>query len=170
MVRYFQRKFRVLKREGDEDLLQECLTHWYFKRDQHDSTKPAACKTYMSKVVENKIMDILESTTRHKRKLAYQSVALEDLIKNFDSDDYSDDLAVEDENLKAALKTDIKVVLLRAIEKLSHRQQKLCRLIQDDGLNLKQASERLNIPRTTLYEDVFRIREIFREEGLKDYL
>lgn len=146
------------------------MTHWYFTRDQYDPSRPAACKTFMSRVIENKLMDIIKERESQKRKGYYQSVSLEELTANFDGDDYSEDLAVEDENLASAIKSDVSEILLRAYKKLSRRQREICRLIQIEGLNLKQTSERLKIPRTTLYDDIFRIRDVFREEGLRDYL
>ena len=65
---------------------------------------------------------------------------------------------------------DLCKILARAIDKLSHRQRKLCRLIKDKGLNIKQVSEQLKIPRGTLFDEILRIREVFKEEGLRDYL
>lgn len=115
-------------------------------------------------------MDVIKERESQKRKGYYQSVSLEELTADFDSDDYSDDLAVEDENLASVIKSDVSEILLRANKKLSRRQKEICRLIQIEGLNLKQTSERLKIPRTTLYDDIFRIRDVFREEGLRDYL
>lgn len=169
MIRYFQLKFTVLKREGFEDLLQECLTHWFFKRDQFDLSKPAACETYMTKVITNKLKDIVESRDRQKRRALYKNVSLDDLLG--DDEDWSTDfLAVEDKNFDAALKSDAGEILLKALEKLSRRQQELCRLIREEGLSLNQAGSKLNIPRATVYDEILRIREVFRKEGLSDYL
>ena len=79
-------------------------------------------------------------------------------------------MAVEDENIEAVLKSDKNKVLLIALEKLSCRQKELCRLLKDEGLSLNQAGEKLGLPRATVYDEVLRIREVFRKEGLKDYL
>ena len=170
LVWEFQEKFRVLKSEGREDLLQECLTHWYFKKCQFDSSKFIALKTYMSRVIENKLMDIIELKERQKRKIIYQSISLDELMSHINEEECSDHLIADDESFKAALTSDINLVLLKALEKLSHRQQELCRLLRDEGLNMKQVSEKLNIPRGTLFDEILRIREIFRNEGLMDYL
>ena len=100
----------------------------------------------------------------------YQSIAIEELNKDFDGDDYSEGLAVDDENFDAALKSDMSDVLLKALEKLSRRQQELCHLIRKEGLSMREVSKKLNIPRGTLFDEILRIREVFRNEGLKDYL
>jgi RNA polymerase sigma-70 factor (ECF subfamily) len=169
LIRHFQSKFTVLECEGFEDLLQECLTHWFFKRDQFDPLKPAAYKTYMAKVIVNKLQDIAESQGRQKRKALYKSVSIDELLGD-DEDLSAGFLSVEDENFDKALKSDACDVLLKALEKLSRRQQELCRLIREEGLSLNQAGSKLNIPRATVYDEILRIREVFRREGLKDYL
>lgn len=149
--------------------MQECLMHWFLKRDQFDSSKAAACPTYMTKVITNKLKDIVESRGRQKRKAVYQNVSLDDLL-NDDEDLGISALAVEDESFDAALKSDTNEILLKALEKLSRRQQELCRLIREEGLSLNQAGSKLNIPRATVYDEILRIREVFKKEGLRDYL
>ena len=76
----------------------------------------------------------------------------------------------EDQNFEDALRSDISGVLRRALRKLSCRQREMCRLIKVEGLSMNQVSQKLNIPRGTLFDEVLRIREVFRNEGLKDYL
>ena len=115
-------------------------------------------------------MDIIESKHRKKRKTIYQTFSLDDPSFQRDEEDNIKQILADEECFRESYKCDIGDVLRRAKEKLSRRQKELCRMLQVDGLNLKQASEKLNIPRTTVYEEVFRIRDVFREEGLKDYL
>lgn len=170
LVWQFQRNFPTLAREGKEDLLQECLIHWYFKKGHYDQSKLVACKTFMSQVIENKLKDILEVKERQKHKTIFKSVSIDDLLNGIDDDSYCQQLAIDDERFKSILKSDINLILLSALEKLSGRQQELCRLIREEGLSLNQVSKKLNIPRATLYDEVLRIREVFRKEGLKDYL
>jgi RNA polymerase sigma-70 factor (ECF subfamily) len=43
-------------------------------------------------------------------------------------------------------------------------------LLGEEGLSIKEAAERLRIPRGTLYEEIKRIRKIFAEHGLEGYL
>ncbi|MBL8012830.1 MAG: sigma-70 family RNA polymerase sigma factor, partial [Candidatus Omnitrophica bacterium] len=99
-----------------------------------------------------------------------KSVSIDDLLNGIDDDSYCEQLAIDDESFESIHKSDINLILLNALEKLSGRQQELCRLIREEGLNLNQVSKKLNIPRATLYDEVLRIREVFRKEGLKDYL
>lgn len=97
-------------------------------------------------------------------------MSMDELNEHVDEEGCVDHPISDEESFRAILKCDVGDVLLQALEKLTYRQRKLCRLIQVDGLNVKQASEALNIPRTTLYEEIFRIRAVFQEQGLKDYL
>jgi len=170
LVKYFQKRIATLQREGFDDLLQECLTHWYFVRDRYDDRKAANKKTFMRQVFENKIFDLLEQRVSVKRKAVYQSVSLDELTEGLDGETYIDELAVEDQNFEEVLRSDVGRVLKRAMAKLSGRQRELCRLIKVEGLNMKQASQKMNIPRGTLFDEVLRIREVFRDEGLTDYL
>ena len=170
MVKYFQKRIATLQREGFDDLLQECLTHWYFVRGRYDDTKAANKTTFMRQVFENKIFDLLEQRVSVKRKAVYQSVSLDELTEGLDGETYIDELAVEDQNFEEVLRSDVGRVLKRAMAKLSGRQRELCRLIKVEGLNMKQASQKMNIPRGTLFDEVLRIREVFRDEGLTDYL
>ena len=169
LIKQFQMQFKVLDRESLDDLMQECLTHWYFKRDQYDLCKPANCRTYMRRVTENKLRDIVKAKVRNVRKALYNSLPI-DMFLIDDEDDLSGCFTVVDHDLENAAGDDLSKLLARAIEKLSHRQRELCRLIQEDGLNMKQVSERLNIPRGTLFDEILRIRDVFRQEGLRDYL
>lgn len=146
------------------------MAHWYFVRSRYDDAKSAAKKTFMRRVFENKILDLLKLRVNEKRKALYQSVSLDELTEGLDEETYIDELAVEDQNFEEVLRSDIGRVLKRAMAKLSGRQRELCRLIKVEGLNMTQASEKMNIPRGTLFEEVLRIRDVFRNEGLTDYL
>lgn len=64
---------------------------------------------------------------------------------------------------------DLPEAMARVMANLSFRQKQLCRLLSD-GINQVQAGEKMNIPRTTLQAEIKRIREVFRAEGLEEYL
>ena len=58
----------------------------------------------------------------------------------------------------------------RALARLTPVQRQLCRMLGEEGLTIKEAAERLRIPRGTLYEEIKRIRRVFADQGLGDYL
>jgi DNA-directed RNA polymerase specialized sigma24 family protein len=53
---------------------------------------------------------------------------------------------------------------------LTPAQQRLCLMLGEEGLSIKEAAEKLRIPRGTLYEEIKRIRQVFADFGLDDYL
>ena len=55
------------------------------------------------------------------------------------------------------------------MKKLTPRQRRLCALLGEEGLSIKEAAARLRIPRGTLYEEIKRIRKVFADHGLGDY-
>lgn len=56
------------------------------------------------------------------------------------------------------------------LQKLTPKQKELCLLLGEKGLTVKEASEYLKTPRSTIYDELKRIRTIFMKEGLEDYL
>ena len=168
LVRHYQKRFVVLRREDTNDLMQECLAHWYFRRDRYDPSR-AGYKTFMQRVIKNKLRHIIEAKKRNIRKALYTSVPM-DVFLIDDDDDLSGCFLVFDREFEHMSYEDLITVLARAMDKLSRRQKKLCRLIKDEELNMSEVSERLKIPRATLFDEILRIREVFQKEGLKDYL
>jgi DNA-directed RNA polymerase specialized sigma24 family protein len=43
-------------------------------------------------------------------------------------------------------------------------------MLGEEGLSIKETAELLRIPRGTLYEDIKRIRKLFADRRLDDYL
>jgi DNA-directed RNA polymerase specialized sigma24 family protein len=66
--------------------------------------------------------------------------------------------------------TDLRLEIVRTLEKLSPQQKELCRLIGEEGLSINEACSHFGKHRSNIYRDVIRIKEVFEKEGLKDYL
>jgi len=167
LVGEFCGKWSLLKREGFEDLLQECLTHWYFAKDKYDPKDKASMKTFMRRVTRNKLADIVKRIYSEKRKALHEAVPLDESIL---TDKEESDLSVESDALKNISSTDLNASLRKAFQKLSPKQKKLCKLLYEEGLNINEASKYFKTHRRTVYKEVARIREIFEKEGLRDYL
>ena len=149
--------------------MQECLTHWFFAKDQFDPAREVTVKTFMKRVVKNKLFNILEERTAKKRQVDSKSISLNQLLE--DSEGSAEKfIAVENNIMKTIKDTELPVALSKAFERLSGRQKELCRLLGEEGLSVSEASKRLSIPRRTLRDEVERIRDVFRKEGLEDYL
>jgi RNA polymerase sigma-70 factor (ECF subfamily) len=174
LVNAFQAQWLCLEREDFADLLQECLTHWFITRDSYEPTREASEKTFMAKVVRNKLTDLVREREADKRKIAHLAVSLDaPLGSGEDSHSLIDEIkegktgnVPGDPFLEIQLKIDLSTVL----HKLTPKQKKLCDLLGAKGLNVKKASEYLETPRATIYDEIKRIKKIFEKEGLKDYL
>jgi RNA polymerase sigma-70 factor (ECF subfamily) len=174
LVNEFRGKQPCLQREGVEDLMQECLTRWFFVRDDYDPTREASPKTFMGRIIRNKLTDILREQQADKRKVAHLTISLDVPLGN-DADsatllDKLDDSAATDSYTDAFSEVDLRMDLAKVLQKLDSRQKNICHLLGKDGLSIKEASNRLGTPRSTTYDEIERIRKIFQKEGLQEYL
>ena len=170
LVREFQNGSKGLAQEGFEDLLQESLMHWFFVKDKFDPAREVTQKTFMKRVIKNKLLNILEEKFAKKRQVQLKSISLNGLLEEGESGTFEKFLGVESETRKTMADQDLSQALQKAFYKMSSRQKELCRLLGEEGLNVSEASKRMSIPRSTLQEEIKRIREVFRKEGLQNYL
>lgn len=176
LVNQFREKNTCLKREEFNDLLQEVFIHWYLNKDKYNSNRDASEKTFMAKVVENKLTDILREIKTDKRTSNYQTISLDQPLEDDESCSTLSDVINEGDILSRSntlspfLKILLKIDLSRAFLKLNSRQKKICNLIISEDLNISELSLYLNTPRTTIFDEIKRIRKIFEKEQLKDYL
>jgi len=172
VIEKFRRQWKCLELEGFDDLLQECLTHWHFSKDDYNPSAGANERTFMSRVVEHKLQKIIRDLNRDRRSILNKTLSLDAPISNEeDSPTYLDQLS-EDEGHVSNLhiSAELKIDISKTIQKLTPQQRELCRLLGEEGLNISEASELLKTPRGTLYEDIKRIKAIFQQENLHEYL
>ena len=169
LVKDFRNKWQCLEREFIDDLIDECLKHWFFAKDSYSADKEASLKTYMARVVTHKLYDLVKERQRIKRKDFFKSVSLNQFLEeNSDSPFLADpsQKSQYDQTDHAELVSRIQ----KAYQQLTPNQKKLCEAIKDGQLTITQVSFQLKIHRSTVYEEIKRIREIFETEGLKKYL
>ena len=174
LVNEFQRNWPCLQREEFEDLLQECLTHWLFNKDSYDPTEGASKKTYMGRIVRNKLRELVRDRETDKRKIAYIAISVDEPLEGDASpftlidmiSEYKPTSVVPDPSLEILSRIDIST----ALEKLTPNQKLLCSLLHEEGFTVTELSEYLKTPRSTLYDEIKRIRKIFMKEGLGEYL
>lgn len=174
LVDEFRRRWECLRQDAFEDLLQECLTHWFFARDEYDSARKASPQTFMARVIRNKLTDLVREGEADKRKTAYLTVSLDAPLCDDENGRTLLDRIIKrpgtgvrsDPELDIQLKIDVTA----ALRKLSPKQKKLCCLVREDGLAVKEISDYLETPRSTVCDELKRIRTIFMDEGLEDYL
>ena len=171
LVDQFKRRWRCFAKDDFEDLLQECLSHWYFRRDKFMDSKGASKSTYMSNVIKNKLMDMVAERMAEKRKTDQMSISLDAPISEDDETAIIDKIA---DKLTEDISSVIHVIGLKndlatALDKLTPQQKELCRLLED-GVSIKEAGQKLNIHRSTVYEEIKRIAQTLEGDGLKNYL
>lgn len=175
VVGEFRRRSRIIARHEFDDLVQDCLLHWIAVRRTlvRDPDNPPV--GYMAQVLRNKLTDSMREQSADKRAGDLQKVSLDATV------DGSEDGMTLAESLDASRtarsgeggETDLhhaRMDLLRVLVLLTPAQRRLCLMLGEQGQSVKEAAEHLRIPRGTLYEEIKRIRKVFAEHGLADYL
>ena len=167
----FQKSFEILEKEAFDDLYHECLTHWYFVKDQYREEKEASYRTFLSRVIKYKLHDILRLNSCAKRKPFFNSLCIDD-VSNSEGEPMhvSSVLMMFENGFQKIYEKELPGVLLKAMDKLSRRQKELCRLLGEGDGNLQEVVRQMNVPRSTLKDEIKRIKEVFRNEGLEDFL
>ena len=175
LVGKFRLQSRSLERETFDDLMQECLTHWIVARRKLDPDPGGPPVAYLTGVVRNKLLDLAREREAEKRHGDLETVSLDQplgeskdapsLAEVLDGTDGTE--ADRDDALDAR---DAQIDLARALRKLTDAQRRLCQLLGEEGPPIKEASERLRIPRGALYEEIKGMRKVFADHGLDDYL
>jgi len=155
-----------------DDLLQECLLHWYQKRGKYRECKGTTKKTFMGKILKRRLQEVLRDQSTDKRKINLLTeplvIAPDDSELDGDSFDVSDKKQKKDFDLSQhyiAMESDVASV----ISKLPSVQKKMCHLIME-GYSMAHISRILNKPRATLYDEIKRIQKIFLDHRLNEYL
>lgn len=163
LIRNFQESYPWIKGLDFDDLLQECLFHWYLHRGSYREGKGASAKTYMAKVMKNQLQIILREQQADKRKAVHEAMSLDEPIGENETP-LGEILVNPESPTDYAIRLDIEAVL----ELLTPLQKEICQLLAQE-YPVKRVAEMLRKPRTTVRDEIKRIREIFLQKGLKDY-
>jgi RNA polymerase sigma-70 factor (ECF subfamily) len=175
LVSEFRRRSRGLARDEFDDLMQECLAHWIVVRRKLAPDPGAPPVGYMAQVIRNKLTDLIREKAADKRAGEQDALSLDAALDGSEDGATLADLLADDES---AQRNETGVVdrhharldIGRAMARLTPVQRQVCQMLGEEGLSIKGAAERLRIPRSTLYEEIKRIRKIFSDQGLGDYL
>jgi RNA polymerase sigma factor (sigma-70 family) len=175
LIGEFRRQSRSLAREDFDDLLQECLMHWLEVRRRLSPNPGGPPIAYMARVIRNKLIDLAREREAAKRQGDLDSVSLDDTLSASDDAptfaELIDAVRSREQSAETLLSPDdARIDIANAMSKLTSRQRRLCVLLGEQGFSIKEAAERLRIPRGTLYEEIKRIRKVFADHGLGDYL
>ncbi len=172
LISEFKKQWTCLKYEDFDDLLQECLSHWYRVREKFDPAKKTSIKTYMAKVIKTQLLYKVRPLSAKKRKTDQVSISLDEPVSD---EEGAKTLAEEIPDTRPgavdeALKNELKQRLKKVLEKLSPEQREICRLMGEEGLSIPEASKVLNKHRSFIDRQIIRMRRLFKNEGLREYL
>lgn len=169
LIRGAQRDYVCIRNESFEDLLQECLVHWFFMKDQYRPELGTSERTFLNRVTRNKLTDLMRIKGSNKRKVFYLSESLDTMENERAMRTKEKTLMDEDQVVSKITAEDLLDAISKATANLSFRQKQLCRFLME-GMSIAKAGEKMDIPRTTLNEEVKRIRVVFQEAGLEEFL
>jgi RNA polymerase sigma-70 factor (ECF subfamily) len=151
-----------------EDLVQECLLHWWVQKPKYRQSRGASIATFLRRVVNNKLFDLERGAKAQKRGQGRSSESLDQPLGEDEpeGDTLADYIADPANTEWEALH---RVSLAAALSRLSPRQEQIINGLRDE-YTVSQISRQLGVPRATLYDDLKRIRQIFRDEGLNQFL
>ncbi len=168
IIRNQKGKWKCLERIDEEDLLQECLTHWLLRRETFNPESGAKKNTFMARVILNKLMDIVREQSSDKRKVIHQCSSLHQPVNDEDESPLLIDTLASKFDLKAHI--EIRSAIEHSLSLLTSSQQKLCKLLKEENMRIEDLSKALGVERTTVYRQIKRIRQIFENEGVKIFL
>ena len=152
-----------------DDLVQECLLHWWQQRSRYAEEHGASRQTYMNRVLTNRLRDLRREEQAEKRRADYKPLSLDapfgddgDTLADFFRDAGSDPAA-------EAEHADLVDRLARIRGRLLPRQRAVFDAWASD-IPKARIARGLDISRDTVHEDIRRIRQVCRDEGLEDFL
>jgi len=171
LVSDFIKTRRCFQEYDFDDLMQECLTHWLSVRDGYDEGRRASKRTFMGHVIRNKLKDLVAQRQAEKREPTYFAISLDAPLVEGESRTLLDEIeetTADERTRDLCLEVGLSVDLAKALEKLTPRQQDICRLAME-GYDVTEMSKELGLSRSTIYEEKKRIRDFFHKQGLEDY-
>ena len=162
-VAHFQAKYPWLQGLDFNDLLQECLIHWYFNRARFEEGKRASITTFMAKVVSVQLQLILRKELSDKRRAGHLTESLDKPLGGGETT-LADVIPADETWSSISIHIDVR----SALEELTPLQRRICNLL-GQGYSVKGVAEMLGKPRSTVRDELKRINQVFYRIGLKDY-
>jgi len=179
LIKYKARQLvgRVGFTESDrEDLEQEMILDLLRRLPKFDP-KRAGRNTFIARIVEHKVATIIEAQKAGMRDYRLCSCSLNDRLEDeegrsiermetIDQEDYlrrTGKLSRPMSELR-----NLSIDLRRAVQTLPPELRELCKRLQTESVT--EISRDTGIPRGTIYESIKKLRAIFEDAGLKDYL
>ena len=82
IINEYREKYKYLRQESFDDLLQDCLICWLDLRERYDPGREASKKTFMAGVIKKELEKIAEKLKAHKRKTIFEAVSLDEPLND----------------------------------------------------------------------------------------
>ncbi len=167
VIKRYQNEGASLKHESFEDLLQECLIQWFYSQNKYDSQGGASKSTYMARIVTNKLHDIARGCSADKRRIFKESYSLDQPASEEEDTPIVETIS---NGKDFRVQSDLHITLSQAYSKLTPNQRKLCDFLRDGYFSPTDLEELMGVGRATVYREIERVKNVFKNEGLKDFL
>lgn len=164
-VRQFRSTCQCLGRDFEDDLVDECLKHWFSQRDTVKPEEEEKRRAYMVTIVRNYLCNIVEGRRTKKRNEYYQAVSLNQFLEENPNSSILAHNPPDEFQLP-----ELRAKLTNIFQRLNPQQKKVFQALQDGDLSVTTISVRLKVHRATVHNEIKRMREIFESEGLREYL
>jgi len=179
IIRYKARQLvgRVGFTESDRQDLEQEMIFDLLRRLPKFKPERAQRNTFIARVVEHKVATIIEAQKAGMRDYRLCSCSLNDRFENEEGGSVERiDTINQDDYLQRTGKLSRPISDLRglsidvrsAVEKLPPELRELCKRLQVESVT--DISRDTGIPRGTIYESIKKLRSLFEDAGLKDYL
>lgn len=159
-----------------EDLEQELMLHVLERLPKFDATK-ATAKTFVARVIDRKVGKLIRHRNCQMRDPQREDFSLNEHIDDGDGGtiERSQTIAADelDRRLFRRARSDQEAVELALdveamLQRLPDNLRRVCELLKT--ASIAEAARQLGLPRTTLHDQVKKIRKFFEQAGLRDYL
>jgi RNA polymerase sigma factor (sigma-70 family) len=163
VVRDFIDERGLLPGVDRDDLVQEVLLWWVKQRQRYYKERGASMQTFFRKIARNRLSDIYREQRAEKRGSGITPSSLEEMVSQDDDDGAVLGDFVSD-GRDMASETEAEVEREHILKLLTARQRELV-LGLADGYSLADMARRMRSPRTTLADELNRIRRVLCRHG-----
>ncbi|OGR89738.1 MAG: hypothetical protein A2992_06480 [Elusimicrobia bacterium RIFCSPLOWO2_01_FULL_59_12] len=166
--------------EGDRpDIKQELLLHIHLSRGAQAGWErsTASERTTLSRILDNRIRDLIDAAQSDKRKVRSVSESIERHVDAAPDESIltQESFLHEEKGLGRigrkpfALEEETRIAVGLVVRKLTTFQKRILSLLWA-GHNVSETAKALRMKRTTLNREIDRLRRIFYRRGLGDYI
>jgi len=179
IIKYKARQLvgRVGFTESDRQDLEQEMFFDLLRRLPKFKPERAQRNTFIARVVEHKVATIIEAQKAGMRDYRLCPCSLNDRFENEEGGSVEridtinqDDYLQRTGNLSRPISDlrGLSIDVRSAVEKLPPELRDLCKRLQVESVT--EISRDTGIPRGTIYESINKLRTLFEDAGLKDYL